>query len=117
MLSPQQLLDDFSFALPGFSAAWDDPENLFREEDGSFTHCGVFSSVSHYLRDRAADLSDDQWRAVGSLVEKYFAAGDELRGCLGACLIENMEFEEYSPIVRRHVPDEILRHFHFEGRS
>lgn len=117
MLPGKQVLEDFIHLLPGFATYWASPDNLFCEEDGTYTACGVFACVADFLREKAATVSVGHWRSVGDLIEKYFAMGEEMRGVLGACLIENMQFEKCSQIFSSHVNEEILRYFHFECRA
>jgi hypothetical protein len=117
MLPGQQVLEDFIHVLPDFATYWAAPDNLFREKDGTYTACGVFACLADFLRENATSLSAGDWRSVGDLIEKYFAAGEEMRGVLGACLIENMQFEKCSQLFSSHVSEGILRYFHFEGRA
>ena len=117
MSENEELLADFIRILPAFDVYWPSPDNLFREDDGSYTPCGVFAAASTYIRENSGQLSQAQWRNLGHLVVKYFNAGEDMRGVLGACLVENLEFEACSKAFSDHVDPAILRHFHYEGRA
>jgi hypothetical protein len=56
-LSPQAILEHLVALFPGFAGVWDDPANLFREKDGSFTPCGVFAGVAGLSLFGTADLA------------------------------------------------------------
>ena len=52
-----------------FQAYWDG-ENLYRDDDGSFTACGVFSQFTGYFRDRFSDFTSEELSALADLVRQ-----------------------------------------------
>nr|CAA9239131.1 hypothetical protein AVDCRST_MAG63-1344 [uncultured Armatimonadetes bacterium] len=101
--------------FPGFAADWEQ-EDLLREDDGSFTLCGLFAAISTFLRDRAATLTPEERRRFGDYVNHHFHQADEpARDALGACLIENLEGYAFTRDLFAHVAPEVLRQFRVEA--
>src|SRR5262245_41816117 len=97
----KNILGDFERLFPEFAAYWRSQDNLFLEEDGSFRPCGVFSRAAEYIWEPSRQLTEKDWNGLAELVRKYFDAGEELRGVLGACLVEDLQFEECSSLFCR----------------
>jgi len=45
-MTPRDLVGRLSAILPGFRAELESEDNLFRDDDGTLTHCGVFACAS-----------------------------------------------------------------------
>ena len=103
----------FTGLFPDFAAVWA-AEDLFREEDGSFTLCGLFVTAATFIRERVGSLTSEDWREVGAYINHYFALGDEVTGILGACFVENLEGYEFSRELFSHVAPEVLRLYQME---
>jgi hypothetical protein len=116
MTPPGSTLADMSTVLPGFRAYWDAPENLFLEADGSYWACGVLAMAAEFVIENHRNLSDEAWVGLARQVRLLYDQSDDMRGCLGACFIENLEFKACSTTVRKYVKPEILNHFHYEGK-
>jgi hypothetical protein len=111
-MTAQAILDRLFTLCPDFAVPWDSPDNCFREDDGSFTHCGVFAEFSHYFRDRYERFSPAQVAAVGRFVTKCVAPPDaELSDAAATCFLENVAGERFSAAFRRHLSGEALRFY------
>lgn len=54
--------------FPAFESRWLGDENYFREEDGSFTSCGVFSAFCDFYCDGWTSFSTKQFVQLGRFV-------------------------------------------------
>ena len=90
--------------FPDFESYWNSPDNLFREEQGSDTICGVFSAFSHFARERFASFQPTALDNLGRFVEQFLEAPDtELRNDCGACVLENMTSEAFTDSFVAHL--------------
>jgi hypothetical protein len=111
-MSAQAILDRLVTLFPDFAEAWDSPDNYFREDDGSFTHCGVFAEFSHYFRDRYEQISPAQVAEVGRFMSECVGSPDaELSNTAATCFLENVAGERFSSDFRRHLSGEALRFY------
>ena len=90
--------------FPEFVSYWNSDENLFRNNDGSFTSCGVFAQLSHFVRDHLPDLSPTALRKLGQFLEECLAlpVTDELYNAAAACFLENIESEDFTSELAAH---------------
>ena len=97
-LAPSELSDRLSAIMPGFADRWASPDNLFREDDSSYTFCGVFAECSHYVREQFPQLSPEQRRSLAAFIEQCMAVpGSELDTAAATCFLENLVGEPFSP--------------------
>jgi hypothetical protein len=115
-MSAQGVLDRLVALFPDFAAAWDGPDNCFRDGDGSFTRCGVFSEFSHYFRDHYEQFSPAQAAELGRLVTECVASADAELQDAATCFLENVAGERFGPDFRRHLSGEALRFYQYWDR-
>jgi hypothetical protein len=60
MLTPEDTLSDCISAIPAFGPYWAG-EDSFRSEDGSFTGCGVYLTLTWFLREHWRSIIDSEW--------------------------------------------------------
>jgi hypothetical protein len=97
---------------PGFAAGWDAPGNCFREDDGSFTHCGVFAEFSSFFRQSYGQLSSDRVAAIGKFIAECVESEDtELANAAATCFLENITAETFSDDFKRFLSGESLRFY------
>ena len=111
-MTPQAILDRLLALFPDFGPAWDGEHNYFREDDGSFTRCGVFAQFSIFFRDRYAGFTPAQVAQLAALVSVCVDSGDDpLRDAVAACFLENIEGEPGGVAFARHLNGEARRLF------
>jgi len=111
-MTARDILAKLVALFPDFAAAWDRPTNCFRDDDGSFTRCGVFSEFSHFFRDCYEQFSPAQVAGVGRFVTECVASADTtLVDAAATCFLENVAAERFSPNFRRHLSGEALRFY------
>lgn len=93
-MKPSQLLDRFNELTPGFSDHWESPENLFRDEDGSFTLHGVCAEWSLFFEKASERLNRSQMQKLFDFIERNVSGPDgprtDLDNALCTCLLENI---------------------------
>ena len=58
--TPEELLKAFLQIVPEFASHWESADNLFRNDDGSFSVHGVFAQLSWYVKDNFSNLTGNQ---------------------------------------------------------
>lgn len=97
-LAPSELVDRLSVIMPDFADRWASPDNLFRQDDGSYTFCGVFAECSHYVSEQFPRLSPEQRRSLAACIEHCMAVqGSELETAAATCFLENLAGKPFSP--------------------
>jgi hypothetical protein len=97
-LAPSELVDRLSAIMPDFADRWASPDNLFRNDDGSYTLCGVFAECSHYVPEQFPQLSPEQRESLVAFVEQCMAEpGSELDTAVATCFLENLVGKSFSP--------------------
>src|SRR4051794_1521907 len=99
MLSAEDALADCVRVFPAFRAYWDEEDNPMRDDDGSFTVCGVYSVLTWFVKERWSCFREADWRAFATMASDHFRRSEEPASTIGPCLIENLEGEDYSPLV------------------
>jgi hypothetical protein len=109
-MTAQDILDRLVALFPEFAAVWDRPDNCFRDDDGSFTSCGVFAEFSHYFRERYDQFPPARVAELGRFVTECVTGPDrELADAAATCFLENVAGERFSRDFRRHLRGEALR--------
>lgn len=114
MLTPETVLADCIGALPAFGPYWAGEES-FRSGDGSFTECGVYLTLVWFLREHWRSVSESEWRTLGAVAADHNRRAEAPAATVGACLIEGLEGEEYSPLVARHFDEPLLLGYGFRA--
>ena len=77
-----------------FASRWKDPDNLWKEEDGSFTPHGLCSEFSGWFVDHHAEESQAAIAHLFASVESVVAADpgdlDPVANALCTCFLENI---------------------------
>jgi hypothetical protein len=117
-MTAQQLLDQLLEILPAFRDEWCSADNLFRNDDGSFTECGVFVTCSHFIRANYERLSTHQRSQLGSLVAQCMRARDTpLSNAAATCFLENLSGEVFAKDFENYLAGEALDFYRVIGRS
>lgn len=100
---------------PGFGEYWNDPENLFRADDGSFTFHGMFVEFSHYVREEFELLDEATRVQLFQFAEECAAhrqrSDTELSNAVYTCFIENLTNEPISAQIRSYLGPKSLALF------
>ena len=82
--------------FPEFESYWNSADNDFREENGLFTCCGVFSRFSHFIRENFPNLSPVALDQLGGFVEDCLkeASHSDLYDATASCFLENLDAED-----------------------
>lgn len=108
-MTPQELLDRLTAVFPAFAEAWDGPENYFRNDDGSFTYCGVFAEFSFYFKDRFEQFNSIQLGLLSELLDSCMEVVDsELGNTAATCFLENVAGERFHAEFAEHLRAEAL---------
>ena len=114
--TPQVLLLMLYDLTPGFCSYWERDDNLFIEDDGSYTVNGIFSEYSHYIRDHLSEIDRSTRKELFLTIEKLvntnpnFSAGVSNAAC--TCFLENLAGEgELSETIRPYLSPESLKYF------
>lgn len=95
--------------FPDFSGNWASNDNLFINEDGSYTYHGLFSEFSNYFRDNFKNFSDEQLRELFSSIEKWevqetanYEEDDAqlLSNAVFTCFLENIAGEGFTERIK-----------------
>jgi hypothetical protein len=112
-MSPRALIDRLVALFPDFRAYWDDTENCYRDDDGSFTLHGVFAEFTSFYRERHARLPADRVAALGAFVSECMAPGDDgpLSNAAATCFVENIVGEPCDRNLSPHLSGEAKRYW------
>ena len=96
-MTPSELHDRLVSIFPTFAAYWESADNLFREGDGSYTVCGLFSHFTHFVREYFLSFQTSALAELRRLIEDCLAETDrDISNDIGACFLENMISEEFT---------------------
>ena len=88
-------------ACPEFADIWNDPDNCFRNDDGSFTFGGVLAEFSHYVRDNYRKVTRTQWQLIANVIESAAVDNNaELRNAINSIFVENLVYETFTNELR-----------------
>ena len=99
--------------LPAFRDYWDSPENYFREDDSSFTECGVFAECSHYVTDYFDSFTVRQIEALGRFISQCMETEPEstLADAAATCFLENLARESFFDTLTEHLSGGALSYY------
>ena len=114
--TPQNLLRRLFELVPGFQSQWDAPDNLFINDDGSFTVHGVFSVFSAYVREEFGNFDQTTRSNLFQYIEEcvntdiHSDAGVSNAAC--TCFLENLAGEgALSEEIRQHLGPKSKKYF------
>jgi len=88
-MTPHEILEALIRIRPDYRAYWDDDGNLFRDEDGTFTGCGVFTEFGHFFQEQHTKMKKEELVALGAFIA--LAESDEfLADAAYTCFLENI---------------------------
>ncbi|MEZ0263342.1 MAG: hypothetical protein ACAI43_01340 [Phycisphaerae bacterium] len=93
--------------FPAFAPQW--AASYFRGDDGTFTPCGAFAELSHYVRDEYERLPPDRLARLGQFVSACAASADaDLADAANSCFLENVSGERFDDDFARHLSGRAL---------
>lgn len=112
-MNPRQLLDRLAATFPEFRHHWDDPDNCFRDDDGSFTFHGVFAEFTSFFRDRYKTFTPDQVATLGKFLSDCMAPDDDsaLDNAAATCFVENIAGDECDRELSKHLTGPARRYW------
>ena len=114
MLTPGDVLSECIGAVPAFGRYWDGAD-MFRGEDGSFTECGVYMTLTEFLRAHWRSVTEPEWRALAALATDHDRRALDPPSTIGGCLIEGLEGGEYSSLVAKYFDASLLGKYSFRA--
>ena len=115
VLTTAEVMSKLQSIAPGFGEYWNDPENLFRADDGSFTFHGMFVEFSHYVREEFELLDEATRVQLFQFAEECAAhrqrSDTELSNAVYTCFIENLTNEPISAQIRSYLGPKSLALF------
>lgn len=87
-MTAKDILEELVRIRPDFRSFWDG-ENYFRDDDGSFTACGVFSQFTDFFREQHQKMKKEELEAVAALVGRC-ESDDFLSESAYTCFLENI---------------------------
>jgi hypothetical protein len=87
-MTANDILAELIRIRPDFQAHWAS-ENLFLDDDGTFTACGVFSQFTGFFRERHHEMKKEELEAVAALVSRC-ERDDFLSESAYTCFLENI---------------------------
>src|SRR5688572_24325347 len=87
-MTAHDILSELVRITRDFRTYWDG-ENLYRDDDGSFTACGVFSQFTSFFREHHHEMKAEELIAIGALIRR--AESDQfLADAAFTCFLENI---------------------------
>ena len=107
----QAILDRLVAICPEFRAHWDNPEeSLSRDDDGTFTACGIFMQLTWFFREHYKAIQPSQMAALGEFLSQCMSAGDfDLANSVATCFVENIEGDECERELTRYMSPEVRK--------
>lgn len=106
MASSDELIRDKLISMfPNFQAQWENEDNVWRGEDGSFTLWGLFSEFSHYVRGHFDQMPEPKRKELMDFIEACVTNDeDNLHNAVYTCFLENLAGEpSLSGQLRRYM--------------
>ncbi len=97
---------------PEFAVSWASATNYNRNDDGTFTKCGVFAEFSTFVRDNYESLTESQLASIGRFVSDCMSNSDaEVDIAAASCFLENLASERFSIDFQRFLKSNALQFF------
>jgi hypothetical protein len=95
--TPKELLENLVQIAPEFQSAWNNEDNLFIDEDGSFSVHGVFAEFSSFIRDNFGLLDENRRKKLFDYIEKCVTTDihseNGVSNAACTCFLENLAGE------------------------
>jgi hypothetical protein len=114
--TPKELLERLIDIVPGFHDFWQKDDNLFVDEDGTFSVHGVFSEFSAYLRDKFVKLKESKRRQLFAYIEECIKEDPHseigVSNAVRTCFLENLAGEgELSESILEYLGENSKEYF------
>ncbi len=93
-MDQQALLDQLTALLPHFKEHWEDEDNYYISDRGTFNLHNVCSALSHFYIDNADGIEDDVQQSLFSLLEESFGADSESAATISESFIDRIAHTE-----------------------
>jgi hypothetical protein len=95
--TPKELLENLVQIAPEFLSAWNNEDNLFINEDGSFSVHGVFTEFSSFIRDNFGHLDEKRRKKLFDYIEECVSTDihseNGVSNAACTCFLENLAGE------------------------
>src|SRR4051812_34346248 len=88
--SPNYILHNLLELCPLFITTWEDEAELWADDQGEFTSCGVFVAFSHYIGNILASNASESLAAVFQFVERCMRESEDVSTAAATCFLENL---------------------------
>ena len=116
-MTPDSFLSRLFEIFPDFAAQWSSPDDLFREDDGAFTYCGVFAEFGAFFREHYRRFPKPQLAELSTLLDECMSEdGSEINTAASTCFLENVAGEPFSRNFGEYLRGTPARYFaQFDG--
>ena len=105
-MTAYEILNELVRIDPAFRAHWDG-DNLFRDDDGSFTACGVFSQFTDFFREHHERMKTEQLTAIGVFL-KQAEVDQVFAEAAYTCFLENIAGDPSDQTLAPYLPPAAL---------
>ena len=109
--SPGQLRDQLSEIFPAFRDHWDDKDNPFVQDDGSFGYHAVMLNLNDFFAGHES-WSNEQLRAFSELLNAAVTRDDDLENAVSTCFLEHMHQMKMTKLLSPYLTPEAKRRSH-----
>lgn len=97
--TPSELRDLLYKIFPVYRTHWEDSDNPFISEDGTFNFHGVMIDFTEYFARSLDALSEKQLRELGGLIDAAVAEDGPLENAVSTCLLEHLHQIKASKVL------------------
>ena len=114
--TPKELLENIIQIAPEFLSAWNNEDNLFIEENGSFSFHGVFAEFSSFIRDNFGLLDENRRKKLFDYIEECVSTDihseNGVSNAACTCFLENLAGEgALSNMILKYLGVESKKYF------
>ena len=114
----QRILERLLSLFPDFAAFWDGPDNYYRDDDGSFRICGVFSEFTFFFQQSYEQLSPSRLALLGVFVSECLEISDpDVGDAAATCFLENIADDPRYAGFKPYLTGEAVRFFSYWERT
>jgi hypothetical protein len=88
--TPAELRDLLCKIVPTYRTHWEDSDNPYISEDGTFSFHGVMIDFTQYFGRSIDTFSEKQMREIGDLINAAVADDSPLENAVSTCLLEHL---------------------------
>ncbi len=106
------VLDGLTQIFPDFTSYWRSEGDIFREQDGTFTPCGLFLVFTGFVRGHYGRFNPEVIDALVIYLEECMDWSKlDLHNDVATCFLENLTDEPFSEDLRSHLRGRALEYF------